>query len=130
MAMQDVEHPSVLIVEDDPANAKLAAVLLSQEGWKVRIAASAEDALDVLHDFHPDLILLDLILPRMSGLLLATELKADPATSDIVMVALSAANGPVTEKLALAAGCAAYVHKPIDALAFPAWVRSCLEEAS
>jgi CheY-like chemotaxis protein len=105
---------SILIVEDDPTNAKMLRVALAHEGCDVRVAASAEEALRVLAVFKPRLILLDLILPQMSGLLLAQELKAAPSTRDIVLIAVSAFNGPETRRVAKEAGCHAYLRKPLD----------------
>lgn len=111
---------SILIVEDDPTNAKMLAVTLAHEGCDVRVAGSAEEALRVLAVWKPCLILLDLILPQMSGLLLAQQLKAAPSTRDIVLIAVSAFNGPETARVATEAGCDAYVRKPIDTDALPA----------
>lgn len=108
----------VLVVDDDPASAKLLSVLLQGEGCEVRVAGSSEEALVVLGSFHPRIIALDLVLPLMSGLLLAQQLKADPATRDIVIVAVSAFNGPEAESIAVRAGCAAYIRKPIDPMRF------------
>jgi len=109
----------ILIVDDDAASAKLVAVTLSAEGCRTLVAGSADEALAVLPDFAPRAIVLDLILPRMSGLLLAQQLKANPATRDIVLIAMSAFNGAETELIARAAGCVAYLRKPIDAIALP-----------
>jgi CheY-like chemotaxis protein len=114
-------HPSsipVLIVDDDPASAKLMAVLLRGEGCDARITRSAEEATLELQTFRPRAIALDLRLPLMSGLAFAQRLKADPVTRDIVIVAVTAINGPSTDALATAAGCAACIRKPIEPLAF------------
>jgi CheY-like chemotaxis protein len=109
----------VLIVDDDPASMKLMSVLLTADGCDIRGARSAEEALKVLATFKPRAIVLDLILPLMSGLLLAQILKTNPETRDIVIVAVTVLNGPATARVAREAGCAAYVRKPIDALSFP-----------
>jgi CheY-like chemotaxis protein len=92
----------VLVVEDDPASAKLASVILRAEGCDVRVARSAEDAIAALATF-------------LSGVLLAQRLKGDPATRDIVLIAVSAFDGGELERIAEEVGCAAFVHKPIDA---------------
>jgi sigma-B regulation protein RsbU (phosphoserine phosphatase) len=117
-ARLQLEASSVLVVEDDAMSAKLLVVALGAEGCRVEVAPSAEDALARLRTFRPDLIVVDLILPLMSGLLLTQRLKADPATRDIPVIAMSAINGAATERIAHQAGCAAYVRKPIDPLAF------------
>jgi CheY-like chemotaxis protein len=108
----------VLIVDDDAASAKLMSVLLRGEGCQVQVAHSAEEALTVIAASPPKLILLDLVLPLMSGLLLAQKLKADPATESIVIIAVTAFNGVEAERVAFEAGCAAYARKPIDPLSF------------
>lgn len=108
-----------MIVEDDPPSSRLLSVVLNTEGCDTRSASTAEGALAVLQEFTPRAIVLDLVLPQMSGLLLAQRLKAEAATRDIVIIAVSAFNGPEAVRVALAVGCAAYVRKPIDAIAFP-----------
>jgi CheY-like chemotaxis protein len=112
----------VLIVDDDPASAKLEKVVLESEGCDVHVVGGAEAALDVVETFDPRVIVLDLILPRMSGLVLAEHLKARATTRDIVLVAVSAFNGRETRQIAEAAGCRAYLRKPIDPATFPGWV--------
>ncbi len=67
----------ILIVDDNIANLKLARVLLSLDGYDIRTAASAEEALTVLDRFRPRLILMDLQLPGIDGLELTRMLKAD-----------------------------------------------------
>ncbi len=80
----------ILLVDDDPANLKLVRVLLTTEGYEVRIASDAEEALKVLDDFDPQIILMDVQLPGMDGLELTRRLKADPRRQDIVIIALTA----------------------------------------
>src|SRR6202140_1309448 len=78
----------ILIVDDNPTNLKLARVVLAAEGYEVRVAVDAEEALALLDSFHPRLILMDLQLPGMDGLTLTRRLKGDPATSDVSILAL------------------------------------------
>jgi CheY-like chemotaxis protein len=118
-AQHSLDGLHVLLVEDDPPSLKLLDVLLASEGCVVRSSRSAEGALEVLGFFRPQVAVIDLILPLASGLLLAERLKADPATSDIVLVAVSALNGPETDRAARAAGFSMYVRKPIDPESFP-----------
>lgn len=108
----------VLLVENDPASARLLFVLLANEGSDVRIARNAEEALAILKVFAARILVVDLVLPRMSGLLLVRQVKADPSTRDIIAIAVSIVDGPETERLALESGCAAYVRKPIDVQTF------------
>jgi two-component system cell cycle response regulator DivK len=116
----------VLIVEDDPPSAKLVAVVLGAEGCSTQVVSSAEGALIALEVHVPDVIVLDLVLPLMSGLLFARQVKASPRTARIPIIAVSAFNGSEAARLAREAGCAEYIRKPIDTMSFPAVVRSFL----
>ncbi len=119
----------VLIVEDNEANQLLASAVLELEGFEVRIAGSGAEALDVLRDCVPDLILMDVQLPGQDGLTLTRLIKSDPATSAIPVVALTAHAMTGDRELALAAGCAAYISKPIDTRTFGVQVRQFLPAA-
>lgn len=104
----------VLVVEDDAPSAKLLAALLAIEGATVKVVQTAEEALAAVPAFPARLMIVDLILPRMSGLLLVEQMKAAASTRDIIAIAVSAVNGPEAERVALRSGCAAYLRKPID----------------
>ena len=104
----------LLIVDDNAVNLKLMRVLLAKEGYETRTAGDAEEALAVMETFKPRLILMDLQLPGMDGLQLTRQLKADPRTKDILIVALTAYAMKGDEEKARAAGCDGYVAKPID----------------
>jgi CheY-like chemotaxis protein len=112
----------ILIVDDNPANLKLARVLLKGEGYDVRTATDAQEALATLESFRPRLILVDIQLPGMDGLELTRRLKADPATRDIIIVALTAYAMKGDEQRTLAAGCDGYIPKPIETRTLPAAV--------
>lgn len=109
----------LLIVDDNPQNLKLARVLLTGEGYEVKTAPDAEEALNVLASFSPQLILMDIQLPGMDGLELTRRLKAEPARRGIVIVALTAYAMRGDEEKALAAGCDGYISKPIDTDGLP-----------
>ena len=102
------------MVEDDPTHLKLAKLVLSAAGHNVSDAEAAEQALDTIKQEKPDVILLDLVLPDIDGLTLVRKLKADPETRAIPVVAVTAYLDRFKEKDALAAGCEAYLVKPID----------------
>ena len=106
--------PWILLVEDNQANQMLTCAVLERDGYEIRVAASAQEALDHLKDGHPRLILMDIQLPGQDGLSLTRQLKADPQTSSIPIVALTAHAMGGHRELALAAGCAGYISKPID----------------
>jgi CheY-like chemotaxis protein len=117
----------VLIVDDNAANLKLARILLSEEGYEVRTAGDAEEALRILETFLPRLILMDIQLPGMDGLTLTRRLKADERTLDILIVALTAYAMKGDEERALGAGCDGYVSKPIDVDGLPILIAELLE---
>ncbi len=109
----------ILIVDDNLANSRLVEVLLAAEGYDVRVAQNAEEALSLLTSFTPSLILMDLQLPGMDGLALTRLLKSDPATGAISVVAVTACAMLEDERRALAAGCDGYITKPINTRTFP-----------
>lgn len=117
---------AILIVDDNPVNLKVVRVLLLVEGYEVRTAADAEEALRVLQTFRPRLILMDLQLPGMDGLGLTRFLRSDPATRDIAILAVTACAMKGDEQKAREAGCDAYITKPIDTRTLPGLVSTLL----
>ncbi len=116
--------PTILIVDDNATNLKLASVVLEMEGHAVVRAVDAEQALQLLDDLVPDLILMDIGLPGMDGLTLAKRLKATASLSGVPIVALSAFAMKGDKERAMAAGCDGYITKPIDTRRFPQQVQS------
>ena len=121
---------SILIVDDKPENLKLARVLLQIEGFVVRTAPDAEEALRVLESYRPRLILMDIQLPGMDGLQLTRRLKADPATRDILIIAVTAYAMKGDDQKTVEAGCDGYVTKPIDTRTLPNLIRTKMESKS
>ncbi len=116
----------ILVVEDNEANQMLVRAVLELDGFDVRIAGSGPEALDVLRDCAPDLILMDVQLPGQDGLTLTRLIKAGPATAAIPIVALTAHAMTGDRELALDAGCIAYISKPIDTRTFGVQVKQFL----
>jgi CheY-like chemotaxis protein len=112
----------ILIVDDNPTNLKLVAFLVKANGYDVDTAADAAAALAQIKARRPRLVLLDLQLPGVDGIALTRQLKADPETRDIVIVAVTAYAMKGDEERARAAGCDDYVTKPIDTRALPALI--------
>jgi CheY-like chemotaxis protein len=121
-----MERDAILIVDDNPVNMKLIRVLLAGEGYEVRTASDAVEALAVLNDFHPGLILMDIQLPGIDGLELTRRLKAEPATRHIPILGLTAYAMKGDEERILAAGCDGYIPKPIDTRALPRFIKGYL----
>jgi CheY-like chemotaxis protein len=120
----------ILVIDDTPVNLKLTRILLSNEGYSVRTATSAEEALTVLDDFRPDLMLVDIQLPGMDGLELTRRVKADPDTRAIVVVALTAFAMKGDEEKAMQEGCDGYITKPIDTRSLPSRLRQYLSKGA
>ena len=117
----------ILVVDDNPLNLKLARLLLAAEGYHVRTAEDARQALAVLEVLHPRLILMDIQLPGMDGLELTRNLRANPALDDVIIVALTAYAMREDEPRALDAGCDGYIAKPMDTRSLPDMVRGYLD---
>lgn len=108
----------ILIVDDNAMNLKLARLLVLAEGHEADVADGADQALVVLAARRPDLILMDLQMPGIDGLELTRRLKAQPATRDIPVLALTASAMQHDRDAALAAGCEGFIAKPLDTRAF------------
>ena len=120
----------ILVVDDNDLNLELMRDLLEGEGYRVRVAMDANDALAVLHDFRPRLIFMDIQLPGMDGLTLTRMLKSNPSMRDIRIVGLTGYAMAGDEQRLLAAGCDGYLPKPIDTRALPGVVQAQLEPLS
>jgi CheY-like chemotaxis protein len=112
----------ILIVDDNIMNLKLIRVLLAGEGYDVRVAGDAGEALAVLRTFTPRLILMDIQLPGIDGLELTRRLKATPETRHVIVLALTAYAMKGDAQRMIDAGCDGYIAKPIDTREFPATV--------
>jgi CheY-like chemotaxis protein len=108
----------VLVVEDNPTNLMLVSAVLKRAGYATRSAGTADEARQELSRAHPSLILMDVQLPGQDGLTLASQLKADPATRAIPIVALTAHAMEEHRQRALAVGCDGYIAKPINTRTF------------
>jgi two-component system, cell cycle response regulator DivK len=118
---------TILVVEDSPVSLKLVAAVLREAGYKVQIASTAEQAWSTLRFKKPELVLVDLSLPGMSGLELTSKIKQDVRLGDITVVALTACVMEGDEEEARIAGCDGYLTKPIDGPTLTMRVREYLE---
>jgi CheY-like chemotaxis protein len=103
----------ILIIEDNPVNMKLATLLVRRAGHTASMAVDAESGLLIARVEVPDLILMDIQLPGMDGFVATTELKKDPITADIPVIALTALAMTRDQDRARQAGCDAYITKPL-----------------
>lgn len=113
---------SVLIIEDNQLNLELVTDLLETSNFIVYSARNAEEGFQLAEKISPDLVLMDLSLPGMDGLTATKLLKANPATSHLTVIALTAHAMKEDQGIALAAGCDGYLTKPIDTRSFVASV--------
>ncbi len=105
---------TILIVEDNELNMKLFNDLLQASGYNTVQATDGKEALDLAHDHHPDLILMDIQLPEISGLEVAKIIKADEKLQDIPVIAVSAFAMKGDEEKIREGGCEGYIAKPIS----------------
>jgi len=118
---------AILVVDDAPVNLKLADILLRKEGYQVHAVPDAEEALRVLRNFRPKVMLVDIQLPGMDGLELTRRVKQDPRTQDMTVIALTACAMQGDEERARAAGCDGYITKPIDTQTLGRRIREYVE---
>jgi two-component system, cell cycle response regulator DivK len=118
----------ILVVDDSPVNLKLMRLLLTYEGFDVRTSERAEDALQMLHNFRPALVLTDLQMPGMDGLEMTRRIKGDHRTSGIRVAALTASTSRFDNQRAIEAGCEGYITKPIDTATLASRVRDLMGE--
>src|SRR5262245_14786135 len=123
------DDPLVLIVDDNEKNLKLARDVLQAAGLRTREATTGDEAIAIATDHRPDIVLLDLRLPDMNGTEVASQLRREPLTGGIPIVALSASTYAWSRDRLAGAGFDAYLQKPIDVRAFPEQVRSYCKRA-
>jgi two-component system cell cycle response regulator DivK len=116
----------VLIVEDNEQNRRLARDLLGVHGYRTIEAESGEDAVALAHERAPDLVVMDIHLPGMSGIETLAELRAAPQTHAVPVIAFTASVMAQDRSEILAAGFDAFVSKPINIEAFVGTVAAAL----
>lgn len=104
----------VLLVEDNEMNRDMLSRRLTRQGYEVTIAQDGAQALTMVSEQRPDIVLMDMSLPIIDGWEATRRLKADPATSSIPVIALTAHAMAEDREKALAAGCDDYDTKPIE----------------
>ena len=105
----------VLVVEDDPEPREFLVSELEFAGFLVLEAATGQDGLEKVRRFDPDVVVLDLMLPQLSGFGLARAVRSLEPRREIVLIAVSALHSEALRKEALAAGCDVFLSKPVGA---------------
>ena len=104
----------ILVIEDNMDNYELVRFYVERDGYDTFVALTGPEGVQAAIKQMPDLILVDLSLPIMDGWDVTRRIKADPRTTHIPMIAVTARTLPVDRKRALEAGCDEYIPKPID----------------
>ena len=120
---------TVLIVEDNEKNMKLARDVLQAKGYKTLEAVTGEEGVKLAKENIPDLVLMDIQLPGINGIEAFKQLRADPKTTSIPVIALTASVTPTDRSQITAAGFDAFVGKPINLKEFVETVKRLVEGA-
>ena len=120
---------TVLYVEDNEFNRKIVRQLLTRTTYRLREAADGEAALGMVRQERPDLILMDVQLPKMSGLDVTRALRGDPATADVPIIVVTSFALSGDEQRAKDAGATAYLAKPYSPRELLAKIREIVPEA-
>ena len=107
------EKNRLLIVDDEPTNIQILSEIL-QEDYVLNAATSGAKALELAGKQHPDLVLLDMMMPEMDGLAVCKALKADPATADIPVIFVTSMSDTENEERGFRAGAVDYISKPVS----------------
>jgi two-component system phosphate regulon response regulator PhoB len=124
--MASPEQPSVLVVEDEPAQREVLAYNLEAEGFRVRRAENGEEAMLLVDEDAPDVIVLDWMLPNVSGIEVCRRLKMRPDTRNVPIIMLSARSEEVDRVRGLETGADDYVVKPYSVIELMARIRAQL----
>jgi two-component system KDP operon response regulator KdpE len=119
---------SVLVVDDDPNIRRMIVAALRRDGYSFYEAPNGRDALDLMRDQHPNVVVLDLMMPVLSGWDVLRERQHDPELSRIPVIVVSANRDPDVA-VAVNAGICAFLPKPFDIGALSALVKSCMPPA-
>ncbi len=117
-----------MVVEDNEKNRKLMRVVLKAKGYNIIEATTGEEALNLLKNQKPDIILMDIQLPGIDGLTLIKQIKASVVTKDIPIIAVTAYAMKGDEQKILDTGCDAYVSKPVNTQELPLIVEKYIKK--
>jgi CheY-like chemotaxis protein len=106
--------PRVLIADDNPQNAELLDAHLDGTGYETKVAANGEETLALAREWKPDVILLDIMMPKLSGFEVCKRLRADPTTRDAGVLMVTALDQPTDVERAVEVGTDDFVTRPIN----------------
>jgi two-component system, OmpR family, phosphate regulon response regulator PhoB len=118
--------PRILVVEDEDNIATALEFLITREGYDHDRVASGADALRRIRDSHPDLVLLDVMLPEVSGFEICVGIRTDPALADVKVLMMTARGSAMERKRGLALGADGFISKPFELNDLRAEVRRLL----
>lgn len=122
----DISSSRVLIADDIQQNRELLEAYLADEGYEILMASDGQQTMQLVDAHQPDLILLDIMMPRMSGYEVCKQIKADPARRGILVLMVTALNEAGDIEKAVNAGCDDFLTKPVNRLELRTRVRSLL----
>ena len=122
--------PRVLIADDNTSNAELLEAHLDGGGFDTRIAANGEDALKLAVEWKPELVLLDVMMPKLSGFEVCKRLRANPATKGVPVLMVTALDQPTDIERGIDVGADDFLTKPINKTELLVRVRAALAAAS
>jgi two-component system, OmpR family, alkaline phosphatase synthesis response regulator PhoP len=122
-----VERNKILIIDDEPQIVRALELLMQREGFEVRSASDGIEALSSIEDAAPDLILLDLMMPRMDGFELCQKIRSNPAWKNMIIVILTAKGRDIEREKGMALGADHYVTKPFSTREVVQLIKSALE---
>ena len=128
-ALTDLSTAKILLVDDNQQNLELMQAYLESLPCRLSTARDGVEAIDAIHREKPDLILLDVMMPKMSGFEVCRKLKADPATRDIVVIMVTALHEVGDHERAVESGTDDFLTKPVNKLELLTRVRSLLKMA-
>ncbi|MFN5495437.1 MAG: response regulator [bacterium] len=128
-ALSDLSNARILLVDDNQQNLELMQAYLESLPCRLSTARDGVEAIDAIHREKPDLILLDVMMPKMSGFEVCRKLKADPATRDIVVIMVTALHEVGDHERAVESGTDDFLTKPVNKLELLTRVRSLLKMA-
>jgi DNA-binding response OmpR family regulator len=124
---EQVAH--ILVVDDEPQVAQAISLVLEDAGYKVSVALGGQEALDFVAYQRPDLVVLDIIMPEMSGIEVCRRIRANPFMAKLPVLFLTAKGRPADVAQGLDAGGDDYLIKPFEVVELPARVRALLRRA-